>query len=300
MSARTRALVVVLVPRDVGRPVRRGPRRLERAADRLRDHVGAAREPGVLGERLDDLLLVGDLLEAVASGAAGLVGAVGVDHQRGLFLERVDHLADGVRHADHRGLHHDRRLARRLDVAGGHRRAGTFVRRQDVFELGPVDERVIERRVLAGGIAEHVFHAGGDELVGEGRAAGALYRPDRRRWSPVRRSRARRPQRRRTGRRRRRRAGLRDADGADRRQHALRGGHGDAGLGEGADELAAGHFLVQIFDDQLAHLGLPVNVSSFESRDRPIAGAHLTVTAWLARAAWRWARNRCRDSRPSA
>ena len=118
----------------------------------------------------------GDLLEAVAAGAAGLVGAIGVDHDRGLLLERVDHLADGIGHADHRGLHDDRRLARRLDVAGGHGGAGSFMRREDVFELRAVDQRLVERRILARGIAEHVFHAGGDELVGKGRAAGALER----------------------------------------------------------------------------------------------------------------------------
>ena len=48
------------------------------------------------------------------------------------------------------------------------------MRGEDVFELRPVDERLVELRVLARRIAEHVFHARGDELLGEGGAAGAL------------------------------------------------------------------------------------------------------------------------------
>src|SRR5215475_65220 len=79
------ALVVVVgMPGDVGGAVRRRPRRLETAADGLRDHVRPPREPAVLGDRLDDLLLVGDLLETVAPGATRLVGAVGVDDERRL------------------------------------------------------------------------------------------------------------------------------------------------------------------------------------------------------------------------
>ena len=171
------ALVVVIgMPGNVGGAVGRRPCRLEAAANGLRDHVRSSRQPGVLGDRLDDLLLVGDLLEAVTSGTPGLVGAVGIDDERRLLLEGVEHLADGIRHADDRRLHHDSRLARRLDVARRHGGAGPLMRREDVFELRPVDERLVELRILAGRIAEHVFHAAGDELIGKGGAAWALER----------------------------------------------------------------------------------------------------------------------------
>jgi len=116
-------VVEVGVPGDVARALRRRPRRLEAAAHGLRDHIGPPREPGVLGHRLHDLLLVGDLLEAVAARAAALVGAVAVEDQRRLLLVGVEHLPHGVHHAHDRGLHDDRGLARGLDVAGCHRRA---------------------------------------------------------------------------------------------------------------------------------------------------------------------------------
>ena len=252
------ALVVeVGVPRDVGGPVGRRPCRLEAAADGFRNHVGSAREPAVLGDRLDDLLLVGHLLEPVAAGAPGLVGAVGVDDQRRLLLEGVEHLPDGVRHADDRGLHHDGGLARSLDVARGHRGAGPFVRREDVFELRPVDERLVELRILAGGIAEHILHAAGDELIGEGGAAGALERldaGDHRRGGSARR-------RRRCGRGRSRvrlRTGaLRVADRRHRGQDRLGGGRGQAGLGQAADETAPRYRVRQVLRNQLSHRSLP-------------------------------------------
>ena len=169
------ALVVeVRMPRRVGRAIGRRPGRLERAAHGLWDHVRAAREPGVLGERRDQLLLVGDLLEAVAPGAAGLVGAIAVEDERRLLLEGVEHLTHGVREAHHRRLHDDSRLAGGLHVARGHGRTRTLVRREDVLELRPVDERLVEMRVLARRVAEDVFDARGDELLGEALGAGPL------------------------------------------------------------------------------------------------------------------------------
>jgi hypothetical protein len=42
-----------------------------------------------------------------------------------------------------------------------------------MYQLRPVDQRLVELRVLARRIAEHVFHARGDQLFGEGRAARA-------------------------------------------------------------------------------------------------------------------------------
>ena len=140
---------------------------------------------------MDHLLLVGDLLEAVAAGAPCLVGAIGIDDERRLLLEGVEHLADGIRHADDRSLHDDGGLARSLDVARSHGGAGPLVRGEDVFELRPVDERLVELRILARGIAEDVFHSAADELFGKGGTAGALKRLDasdrsrgrrRRRW----------------------------------------------------------------------------------------------------------------------
>src|SRR5262249_56475579 len=98
--------------------------------------------------------------------------------ERSLLLERVEHLADRVGHADDPRLHDDRGLARGLDVARGHRSAGPFMWREDVFELRPVDERLVELRILACGIAEHVFHPARDELFGKGCAAASLKRLD--------------------------------------------------------------------------------------------------------------------------
>ena len=47
------------------------------------------------------------------------------------------------------------------------------MRREDVLELRAIDERLVEVRVLAGGVAEDVFDAGRDQLLGEVFAAGA-------------------------------------------------------------------------------------------------------------------------------
>ena len=47
------------------------------------------------------------------------------------------------------------------------------MRREDVLELRPIDERLVEVRVLAGGVAEDVLDARGDELLGEVLAARA-------------------------------------------------------------------------------------------------------------------------------
>src|SRR5260370_1013586 len=79
----------------------RRPRCLEAAGYRLGQHFGAPREPGVLGQRLDDLLLVGDLLEAVASRAPRLIGAVAVEDERRLLLVGVEHLPHGVGKTHH-------------------------------------------------------------------------------------------------------------------------------------------------------------------------------------------------------
>ena len=48
------------------------------------------------------------------------------------------------------------------------------MRREDVFELRPVDERLVELRVLARRVAEDIFHTRGHELFGEAFAAAAL------------------------------------------------------------------------------------------------------------------------------
>ena len=225
-------------------------------------------------------------------GAPGLVGAVGVDDQRRLLLEGVEHLPDGVGHADDRGLHDDGGLARRLDVAGRHRGAGSFMRREDVFELRPVDERFVELRILAGGIAEHIFDAAGDELIGEGGAAGALERlhaGDDRRGGSARRRRGR------GCRRRRRRVGLRTgalrvADRCHRGQDRLSGGCRQAGLGQAADEPTPRYRMRQVLRDQLSHRSLPQLSASLDAR-------RIISSGWQA---WRSARNRCRGSRPSA
>ncbi|HZE46969.1 MAG TPA: hypothetical protein VE087_08830, partial [Xanthobacteraceae bacterium] len=103
---------------------------------------------------------------AAAAGAAGLVGAIAVEDERRLLLEGVEHLSHGVRQAHHRRLHDDGRLAGGLHVARGHRGARTLVRREDVLELRAVDERLVELRVLARRVAEYVFDARGDELLG--------------------------------------------------------------------------------------------------------------------------------------
>ena len=221
------------MPGNIGGAVRRGPRRLESAADGFRDHVRPAREPGVFGDRLDDLLLVEHFLEAVTPRPLRLVGAVGIDDERRLLLLRVEDLPDGVGHADHGGLHHDGGLAGGLDVAGRHGGAGPFVRGEDVFELRPVDQCLVELGILARRIAKNVFHARGDELLGESGAAGALERFHRachgRRHTGTCTG----------GRRCRRRADLGLAHRAHRAQHRLGGGHGQAGLRQPGHETAS-------------------------------------------------------------
>ncbi len=261
-------VVEVGMPRDVGGPVGRGPRCLEGAPHGFRDHVAPAREPGVFGDRLDHLLLVEHLLEAVAPGAPRLVGAVGVEDERGLLLVGVEHLADGVGHADHRGLHHDRGLAGGLDVARRHRGAGTLVRRQDVFELRAIDERLVELRVLARRIAEHILHARRDQLLGEGGAAVALKSLHRsgRRWG-----------------------GLRQRDRTHRAQHRLGGRHGQARLGQAGHEIAARYALRQIFHHQVSHARLPGLVLC-------CLVPQVSQSAALSALARNW----CRDIRPLA
>ena len=256
LGART-FVVEIGMPGDVGGAVRRGPCRLETAPHRFRNHVGAPGEPRVLGDRLDDLLLVGNLLEAVATGTTRLVGAIGIDDERRLLLERVEHLADGIGHADDRRLHDDRRLARGFDVARGHGSAGTLVGGEDVFELRPVDERLVELRILARGIAEHVFHATGDELLGKTGAAGALKRlgaDGRGRCGLGCRGRCRSCGG--CG------GGLRAgafgiADRGHRGEHRLRGSGGQSRLAQAADESAPRHGVRQILGNQLSHCLLP-------------------------------------------
>ena len=133
--------------------------------------AGRAGRPRELRHRLGELLLPRQLLEAVAPRRQRLLRAVGVEDERRLLLPRVEHLAERVGQPDHCGLHDDGRLAGGFDVAGGHRGAGTLVRREDVLELRTIDERLVEVRVLAGGVAEDVLDARGDQLLGEVLAA---------------------------------------------------------------------------------------------------------------------------------
>ncbi len=230
-----RAIVVVVgMPGDVGGSERRGPGRLEGAPHGLGNHVRPAGEPGVLGDRLGKLLLVRHFLKAVAAGAARLVGAVGIDDERRLLLPGIEDLAHGIDHTDDAGLHHDGGLARRLDVTGCHGSARPFVGREDVFELRPVDERLVELGVFARGIAEHVFHAAGDQLLGERGAAGAL--------ELLHACDGRRPRRRgcvvvvRHVRHRGRRIRLGEDGCRDRAEHGLGGRRGEACLGEPVDK----------------------------------------------------------------
>src|SRR5215467_5048613 len=280
------------MPRNVGGPVRRRPRRFETAANGLGDHVGPAREPSVFGNGLDHLFLIGDLLEAIASRAPGLVGAIGIDNEWRLLLKGVEHLADRIRHADDGSLHDDRGFARGFDVARSHGGAGSLVRSEDVFELWPVDERLVELRILARGIAEDVFHPAADELFGKGGTTGALKRLD-----ANDRSRGRRGRRWRGGGRSwpGLRTGALRVDGTHRRnrgEHRLGGGRGQTGFGQAADEPAPRNSLRQISGNQLSHCSLPWN--SRTRRDQRAA-----IISMGRSPAWNSARNRCRGNRPS-
>ena len=228
-------VVVVRVPGRIRRPEGRGPCRLEGAAHRFGNHVRPPREPCVLGHRLDDLLLVRDLLEAVASRASRLVCAVAVEDERRLLLVRIEHLAHRVYEPDHGRLHDDRRLARRLDIARGHRGARPLVRREDVFELRSIDQRLIEMRVLARRVAEHVLDAGGDQLLGKALRAGAF---DHLEGAAARRLRLRRRH--------------------QRFDDVLRGAERDAGGGQSFEEGAARDRLRQETRGQISHCLLPL------------------------------------------
>jgi hypothetical protein len=89
-------IIEIRMPRGVSRPVGRRPRCLERAAYRLGNHVRVPGEPGIFGDRLNDLLLVGDLFETISAGAPGLIGTVAVENERRLLFEGVEHLPHGV------------------------------------------------------------------------------------------------------------------------------------------------------------------------------------------------------------
>ena len=100
-------------------------------------------------------------------------GPVRIEDERRLLFPRVEHLAERVRQPDDRGLHDDGGLTGGFHVACGHRGAGSLVRREDVLELRPIDERFVEMRILACRVAEDVFDARGNELLGEVFAARA-------------------------------------------------------------------------------------------------------------------------------
>src|SRR5262249_34684587 len=145
---------------------------------------------------------------------------------------------------------------RGLDVARSHGCAGPLVRGEDVFELRPIDERLVELRILARRIAEDVFHPATDELFGKGGTAGALKRlgasdggrgPRRRRWCGNGRSRA--------GLRTRalRIAGTHRRNGGE---HRLGGGRRQTSFGQTADETATRNSLRQISGTQLSHCSL--------------------------------------------
>ena len=167
-------VVEIRMPRRIGRAIGRRPRGLKGAAYGFRDHVGAACQPTVFGQRRNQLFLIGYLFKTIAPGAPRLIGAITIKHQRRLLFKRIEHLPHGVHQTHHRGLHHDGRLARCFHIARSHRRARPLVRREYVFELGPVHQRFVELRILARGIAEYVFHAGGHQLLGHTGAARAL------------------------------------------------------------------------------------------------------------------------------
>ena len=231
------------VPVGVGRPIRRRPRHAERAADRVGNHLGPARHPGQLRHRRGELVLAGQLLEAVASGRERVLRAVRVEDERCLLLPCVEHLAERVGQSDGAGRHDDGRLSGGLHVAGRHRGARALVRRQDVLELRTIQERVVEVRVLAGRIAEDVLDARGDELLGERLATGTLkqldgFRRDRRCTGCL-------APRLRSG----------QGDRADRVEDRVRGGGGHAGSHQAAHEIAPRYPVRQQLRDQVSHCG---------------------------------------------
>src|SRR5262249_43382054 len=125
-----------------------------------------------------------------------------------------------------------------------------------VFELRPVDERLVELRILARGIAEDVFHPAADELFGKGGTAGALKRLDAsdgsrgrrpRRWPAGGRGRAGWPAR--TPR-------ISPAQRRNSGEHRLGGGRAQAGFGQAADETAPRNSPRQISGNQVSHSSL--------------------------------------------
>ncbi len=205
------------------------------APDRLGNHLGTPRGPCQLGHGRGELLLTRQLLEAVAPGRKRVLGAVRVEHERRLFLPRVEHLAERIGQPDGAGHHDHGRLAGGFDVAGRHRGAGTFMRREDVLQLRPVHERFIELGILARRIAEDVLHAGRDELLGKRLAARALEH-----LHGVGRDRGAR--------------GLRER--VHRLQDGRRGSHGDAARNEAAHEITPRDAVGQKLRDELFH-GVP-------------------------------------------
>src|SRR4029077_2893107 len=66
-----------------------------------------------------------------------------------------------------------------------HRRAWSFVRSQNVFELRPIDQSVIKMRIGAGGVSKNILDSGRNELLGEGRSAISLEELDAFRADPA-------------------------------------------------------------------------------------------------------------------
>ena len=155
------------VPVHVRRTIGRRPGHAEGAAHRLGNLPGRTCRPRELRHRLGELFLSGQLLEAVASGRKRFLSPVRIKDERRLLFPRVEHLAERVRQPDDGSLHDDGGLTGGFHVAGGHRGARSLVRREDVLELRPIDERLVEVRVLACRVAEDVFDARGNELLGE-------------------------------------------------------------------------------------------------------------------------------------
>ena len=189
-------------------------------------------------------------------------------------------------------------LARGLDVARGHRRARSLVRREDVLELRPVDERLVELRVLARRVAEHVFHAGGDAAARRSTAppvpSTILIAFDAR---------------------------LRVRDRHQRFEDRLRGAERDAGGRHSLQESCAARSIArQVARDELSHLDLPAVVRGGEvvrhGRDLVLgperaAPDHAEERAFPARAgpgagpchmpgAWHWKHLSRRTSLPGA
>src|SRR5207247_676620 len=97
--------------------------------------------------------------------------------------------------------------------------------------LRPVDERLVEMRVLARRVAEDVLDARGDELLGEALGAGPLDEPDSIR-------------------------ALRASRGHERFEDRLCRGKREAGGGQSLQEAAPRDRARQVPRDQLSHCGL--------------------------------------------